>query len=547
MEKRFKVALSFAGEKRSYVKMVADLLACLFTEERILYDDFHKAEFARGRLLPELAKQYRSESDLIVVVICPNYDNKLWCGCEWDVINGLRKNQENEKMVMFSRFEKVEPIDLNGTAGYINLDDISPEVFAGEILQRLAINEKKERYYYMSQATNAGILSSFSHLEVGNTIISNSNGVTVWDGMIEKNSLNLPAPLSLPSPSPLGSVPKISALYLMVQVEETGEPDRLSLIPELDVDQDVKTTPAEWHELLRAAEDELKPNDNVSLEKKTEKIKSIGSCLKEWLSLVNSAAAKLSANPNDSLPVVLELFLPHTLLQHDFGDLIRVPSTLKSWPLGSSYPFMVRSLDRARDHADPSSPVPPTLRNKWRDTSKLRQMLLVSSLCGGVTSPDDSGKDPWHDEIYSKTQREDVGICVVLPGLSCQPGHHDLLATLVDSWLPLVVFWSDGSGVSSPASIKITPATANARLAFVGDLLEAAERLDATVEPTNLDSLGFHLAELAIKELRLGHLAHRRMQLRCSGAHQNDASKGHAIVLMDDPDRWPRRLITSSG
>ena len=162
MEKRFKVALSFAGEKRSYVKMVADLLACLFTEERILYDDFHKAEFARGRLLPELAKQYRSESDLIVVVICPNYDNKLWCGCEWDVINGLRMNQENEKMVMLSRFEKVEPIDLNGNAGYIDLDDISPEAFAREILQRLAINEKKERYYYISQATNAGILSSIS-------------------------------------------------------------------------------------------------------------------------------------------------------------------------------------------------------------------------------------------------------------------------------------------------------------------------------------------------------------------------------------------------
>jgi hypothetical protein len=80
-------------------------------------------------------------------------------------------------------------------------------------------------------------------------------------------------------------------------------------------------------------------------------------------------------------------------------------------------------------------------------------------------------------------------------------------------------------------------------LAFVGDLLEAAVRLDAT----DLDSRSFQLAEVAIKELRLAHLAHRRKQLRCSGAHQNGASKGHAIVLMDDPDRWPRRLITSSG
>jgi hypothetical protein len=47
--------------------------------------------------------------------------------------------------------------------------------------------------------------------------------------------------------------------------------------------------------------------------------------------------------------------------------------------------------------------------------------------------------------------------------------------------------------------------------------------------------------------LRLDHLAHRRKQLRCSSAYQNGSSQGHAIVLMDDPNRWPRRLIISSG
>jgi hypothetical protein len=537
MDKRFKVALSFAGEKREFVREVACYLSQKFGSSRILYDRIYEVEFGKAKLKEDLANLYRLEAELIVAIICPNYPKKEWCRNEQDVICSLIK-EGNIKMVMLSNFNGVVLEDLNGEGGYIPLDNSSPEDFAINILVRLAQNEGKNDEFYLSFRERSKYLEKLA---------SSLYGKKEWDFLVKMNSLYLPAPTSLPSPSPPRSAPKISALYLMVQVEETGEPDRLSLIPELDVEQDIKSTPAEWHELLRAAEDELKPNDNVSLEKKTDKIKSIGSCLKEWLSLVDSAAAKLSTNSNDLLPVVLELFLPHTLLQHDFGDLIRVPRTLASWPLGASYPFMVRSLDRARDHANPSSPVPTTFRNKWRDIGKLRQMLLVSSLCGEVTSPGDSGKDPWHDEIYSKTQREDVGICVVLPGLSCQPGHHDLLATLVDSWLPLVVFWSDGSGVSSPASTKITPATATARLAFVGDLLEAAERLDATVEATNLDSLGFQLAELAIKELRLAHLANRRKQLRCSGAHQNGASKGHAIVLMDDPDRWPRRLITSSG
>jgi hypothetical protein len=533
MDKRFKVALSFAGEKREFVREVARYLSQKFGSNRILYDRIYEVEFGKAKLKEDLANLYRSEAELIVAIICPNYPKKEWCRNEKDVICSLIK-EGNIKMVMLSNFNGEELEDLKGEGGYIPLDNSSAEDFAINILVRLAQNEGKCDEFYLSFPERSKYVEKLA---------SSLYEKKEWELLMEKSSLYLPAPTSLPSPSPLGSVPKISALYLMVQVEETGEPGRLSLIPELDVEQDVKTTPADWHELLRAAEDELKPNDNVSLEKKTDRIKSIGRCLKEWLSLVNCAAAKLSANSNEPLPVVLELFLPHTLLQHDFGDLIRVPSTLKSWPLGSSYPFMVRSLDRARDHVDPSSPVSPTLRNKWRDTSKLRQMLLVSSLCGGVTTPGDSGKDPWHDDIYSETQGEDVGICVVLPGLSSQPGHHDLLAALVDSWLPLVVFWSDGSGVSSPATTKITPATAAARLAFVGDLLEAAVRLDAT----DLDSRSFQLAEVAIKELRLAHLAHRRKQLRCSGAHQNGASMGHAIVLMDDPDRWPRRLITSSG
>jgi len=44
--KRFRIAFSFAGEKRDFVEKVARILADRFGEDRILYDKFHEAEFA---------------------------------------------------------------------------------------------------------------------------------------------------------------------------------------------------------------------------------------------------------------------------------------------------------------------------------------------------------------------------------------------------------------------------------------------------------------------------------------------------------------------
>ena len=46
MSKRFRIAFSFAGEKRDFVAEVATILAMHFGEDRILYDKFHEAEFA---------------------------------------------------------------------------------------------------------------------------------------------------------------------------------------------------------------------------------------------------------------------------------------------------------------------------------------------------------------------------------------------------------------------------------------------------------------------------------------------------------------------
>jgi hypothetical protein len=57
-EIRFRIAFSFAGEKRDFVAAVAAILAGRFGEVAILYDRYHWAEFSHPRLARYLPKRW---------------------------------------------------------------------------------------------------------------------------------------------------------------------------------------------------------------------------------------------------------------------------------------------------------------------------------------------------------------------------------------------------------------------------------------------------------------------------------------------------------
>jgi hypothetical protein len=149
MSKRFRVGFSFAGEKRAFVAEVAEILAQQFGRDCILYDKYHEAEFARPGLGFYLPGLYGTEVDLVVGVICKEYNDKEWTGLEWHSIYKLVKQRDSES-VMLSRFDHVEPDGLYGLGGFIELDDKTPEQLADLILERLAINESKPREFYKS-------------------------------------------------------------------------------------------------------------------------------------------------------------------------------------------------------------------------------------------------------------------------------------------------------------------------------------------------------------------------------------------------------------
>ena len=140
--KRFRVAFSFAGEKRGFVSQVAENLAERLGRKKILYDRFHEAEFARSRLGIYLPDLYHRHSDLVVVVTCKAYDERNWAGLEWAAIHN-KLAERNEDAVMLCRFDRAHLAEAYG-AGFIELDDKTPEKVAALILERLALLDARE-------------------------------------------------------------------------------------------------------------------------------------------------------------------------------------------------------------------------------------------------------------------------------------------------------------------------------------------------------------------------------------------------------------------
>src|SRR5262249_41665964 len=142
-----RIAFSFSGYKREFVAEIAGILAGQFGADRLLYDKYHEAEFARPDLALCLPALYHDETDLVVAVLCNDYEKKEWSGLESNAIFGLIKERKADA-VMLCRLDRVEVKELFGLAGFIALDDKTPAEVATLITKRLAFNESRPRDDY---------------------------------------------------------------------------------------------------------------------------------------------------------------------------------------------------------------------------------------------------------------------------------------------------------------------------------------------------------------------------------------------------------------
>jgi hypothetical protein len=135
--RRFAVGLSFPGEARKRVAAIATRLADSLGRNRVLYDKFHEAEFARPNLDVYLQDLYHDETTLNVVFLCEAYNQKEWCGLEWRAIRDLIKRRKSE--IMFLRVDDGDVAGVFSIDGYVDIRERSDEQAAALITERLQL------------------------------------------------------------------------------------------------------------------------------------------------------------------------------------------------------------------------------------------------------------------------------------------------------------------------------------------------------------------------------------------------------------------------
>ncbi len=136
--KRFNVALSFPGEHRGYVEEVANSLAGKLTKAKVFYDRFFEAELSRPNLDTYLQRIYHDDSELVVVILCEQYDEKEWCGLEFRAIRDLIKQRRDEE-IMFVRVAKGDVKGVFDIDGYVDAEGRPANEIAAVILERLKL------------------------------------------------------------------------------------------------------------------------------------------------------------------------------------------------------------------------------------------------------------------------------------------------------------------------------------------------------------------------------------------------------------------------
>ena len=134
----FRVAVSFPGEKRSYVSRVVDILRNTLGADKVFYDFDYQAQIARPNADILLQNIYHKQTDLIVVFLCSEYIVKDWCGLEWRSIRDLIKSKQEDR-IMFVRFDNAEVDGSFSIDGYIDATKYNTREVASFILERLKI------------------------------------------------------------------------------------------------------------------------------------------------------------------------------------------------------------------------------------------------------------------------------------------------------------------------------------------------------------------------------------------------------------------------
>jgi hypothetical protein len=137
---QYDVALSFAGEDRSFVDKVANLLR--ERGVRVFYDRFEEMNLWGKNLYTHLSSIYKDKAKYTVIFISKFYAQKLWTNHERENAQA-RAFAENREYILPARFDDTEIPGILSTIGYINLNGYTPEKLSLLIYNKIHPEEEK--------------------------------------------------------------------------------------------------------------------------------------------------------------------------------------------------------------------------------------------------------------------------------------------------------------------------------------------------------------------------------------------------------------------
>src|SRR5260370_11596504 len=130
----FELALSFAGEDRTYVDQVANLLR--ESGVKVFYDIFEEANLWGKNLYDYLSDIYENKALYTIMFISEHYARKLWTNHERQAMQA-RAFQEHQEYILPPRFDDTPIPGVLPTVGYISLIGRSPQDFVKIVHKKL--------------------------------------------------------------------------------------------------------------------------------------------------------------------------------------------------------------------------------------------------------------------------------------------------------------------------------------------------------------------------------------------------------------------------
>ncbi len=123
----FKIAFTFTGEYRERIVRPAceELLKYGYREDDIFFDEWHPEIFNGVNADSIFREIYHDVSQCVVVLLSPNYSDKLWTGnLEWPTVRALINEGNHRKICLL----RVDDVELNKIDGLYSTRDVARPV-----------------------------------------------------------------------------------------------------------------------------------------------------------------------------------------------------------------------------------------------------------------------------------------------------------------------------------------------------------------------------------------------------------------------------------